>query len=635
MALFGSSEKKTVTSKKIRPTVLRVQNVAKELVALAKSYEVNVNTIDFNILEVQTYTRLIEGTTETEWEEISPEDVYDLDDELSLLNSKFQIKQMYEVEFFSKKTDLNPYANFNLAVGANASKCKVYLNIKEGSKVEYSPRFEKDLLILINKAKVRAGILINIFDEMLGSAVSKISAFVRIEEKAYYSSSETILIAESYEPTTTIDDKIILHYDKKEETDEHHKMDYASRGFIQSVLKDELVIEYTKAKIGQPGRNCRGEYMAPKEPTESNAPTFTVDDTIRIEETDQNIKYIANENGYIVLEGSVYSIKTEVDIDQISFKSTGNIVSGLNSDVNIIVTEKDAIKDAIGNGMVVEVTEIEIDGNVGSNAKLNALKATVGGQTHKTAEIRAEKLEINVHKGKAYGKHIHITRLEHGVVDGDSVEVSQAMGGEIRAKEIIIELCTSHVTAIASKVIEIQKLQGSENTFIIDPLLKRSSKNDLEENDTQAKNLTIEVREIKKEIDKYTQLIKSNTASFNDVKKRLVHYQKNGVKMPESFVKKYKQFQKMQIHLKEITEVYAKKEEHLKLLSVNKASLQDDIFDARIINRDRWKGYNKLIFRMIKPHIEVTFNPPEGCKDKIFGLVEVDEGEYEIQAVSE
>ena len=59
MALFGLNEKKTVKSnKKIRPTVIRVQNVAKELLSLAKSYNVKVDTIDFNILEIHTYTRM-------------------------------------------------------------------------------------------------------------------------------------------------------------------------------------------------------------------------------------------------------------------------------------------------------------------------------------------------------------------------------------------------------------------------------------------------------------------------------------------------------------------------------------------------------------------------------------------------
>jgi len=634
MALFGSKNKEVVATKHIRPTVIRVQNVAKELVALAKSYNVRVDSIDFNILEVQTYTRMSDGK-ETEWEEISQDEIYELGDEEAILNPHFQIKQMYEVEFFSKQIEDNPYKDFNLAVGANATKCKVYLSIKEGSKVSYSSRFEQELTMLINKSKVRAGILINIFDEMLPEAISKISAHVRVEEDAEYTKNETILIAESYEPTLTVHDELVLHYDKKDDLDDNAKADYASRGFIESVKKDELLIEYIKAKIGKPGRNCRGEFMEPKEPEETETPTFTVDETIREEDTPKSIQYFANENGYIKLEGTVYGIKKDVDLGEISFKTTGNITSGLDSDVSLNVKEADAIKDAIGNGMEIEVSEIDIEGNVGSNAKIWALKATVGGQVHKTAELRAEKLDINIHKGIAYGKNIKITRLEHGTVDGDVVNIAQAIGGKIKAKEINIEICASHVTATASRLIEIKKLHGSENTFIIDPLVKRSAQEGLDDNSKHIQDLELDVRDIKKEVDKHIKLVKDNTASFIDVKKRLINYKKNGIKMPESFVKKYKQFNQMQEHLKNIQETYSIKEDQLKLLTSKISSFQDNILDARIINRDHWSGYNELIFKLVDPEIDISYKPAEGCPHKVFGLVELEDGSFEIQAVEE
>jgi hypothetical protein len=178
-----------------------------------------------------------------------------------------------------------------------------------------------------------------------------------------------------------------------------------------------------------------------------------------------------------------------------------------------------------------------------------ALKASIGGQTHKTAILRADNLQINVHKGKAYGKSIHITRLEHGDIDGDIVEISQAIGGNIRAKEISIELCGSYVEATASRLIEIKKLQGSENVFTIDPLLKKSTKQGLDENQGQIQELEDSVKNIKKEIAKYTKVVKDNQSAFMDVKKRLINYKKNNVKMPTSFVKQYKQFQKVQEHL--------------------------------------------------------------------------------------
>lgn len=635
MGLFSSDKKTKSSSKKVRPTVVRTQNVAKELVNLARSYEIPVDKLDFNLLEVQTYTRMNDGTKETDWEEISSEELYELDDETALLNQNFQIKQMYEVEIFSRNIENDPYKDLMLAVGANATKCKVYLSIKEGSKVSYNPRFERELLVLINKKKIRAGILINIFDEMLTAAISKISAHVRIEENLIYEKSETILIAESFEPTPTTDDTLILHYDKKDEVDENDKVDYASRGFIQNVAKDELLIEYIKPKEGKPGRNCRGEFMQPTEPTVNNEPTFSVDDTIKVTDSKDNIKYTARENGYIALEGTTYVIKTEVDVGEISFKTTGSISTGLDSDVNISVKEADAVKDAVGTGMNVEVSEIHIEGNVGSNATVNALKATIDGQTHKEAQVRADNLTINVHKGRAFGKSIHIKRLEHGVVDGNIVEIDQAVGGDVRGREVLLEHCGSYVNITASRLIEIKKLQGSENVFTIDPLLKKDTKDGLDKNQTSIQELEESIKTLQKDIEKYTMLIKENTASFNDVKRRLVTYKKNGVKMPDAFVKKYKQFQKMQEHLSEIKKEHAVNSDQLQLLTTRTASFQDNIFDARIINRDKWVGYNRLVFKLVDPPIEIEYKPQEGSSGKIFAIVEVEDGEYEIQVVEE
>jgi len=634
MALFGSSKKEKPALKKVRPTVVRTQNVAKELLGLAKSYDIKADSLDFNILEIQTYTRMNDGTKETEWEEIPHDDLYELDDEKQLLNPNFQIKQMYEIEIFSKK-DEDPYKNFKVAVGANATKCKVYLSIASGSEVEYNSRFDKGLLLLIQKRKMRAGILINIFDEMQEEVVSRITAHVRVEEKAVYAQAETILISESYEPTATIDDALIMHFEKREEVDEKEKVDYASRGFIKNVKEGELLIEYVKAKEGKPGRNCRGEFMTPTEPIVSHEPEFKVDETIDTVDTDEAIKYVAKENGYISFEDGAYTIKTDVDIGEISFKTTGSISTGLDSDVSISVKETDAVKDAIGTGMEVEVTEIDIEGNVGSNAKVFARKANIGGQTHKTATIRADKLDINVHKGQAFGKNIHITRLEHGEVDGDIVDIKQALGGHIRAKDIEIDICASHVKATASRKIEIKKLQGSENIFTIDPLLKKDAQAGLDKNQDNIKELEHDLLSIKKDIEKYTKLIKDGTASFLDIKKRLLHYKKSGVKMPESFVKKYKQFQKMQEHLKEIKIDSEVKTDQLNLLTTRTVSFQDNILDARIINRDKWVGHNELRFKLVDPPIELVYKPLEGSDSKVFGLVEVDDGEFEIRSVKE
>jgi len=635
MGLFSSSKKEDNTLRKIRTTVVKTSNVAKELMSIAESNGVNMNTLDFNILDLQTFTRMSDGKQEVDWEEVSNDELYELDDLSALLNEQFEIKQVYEIEIFTKNNDEDLFKDFHIAVGANSTKSKVFLSIKSGSKLKYFKGFEEQLTMLVNNKKVRAGILINIFDEMLRGSLSRLSSKVKVEENLQYTSNETILIAESIEPTPTIDDKIILRYEEKEELSEHDKVDYKKRGFIQSVHEEELLIEYIKPKKGVAGRNCKGEFLAAPEPNENNVPEFNIDETISKQEEKDSIKYIAKENGYITYEDNTYAIKTDLDVDSISFKTTGSIQAGLDSEVSMNVKEVDYDKDAVGAGMDVEVTEIDIEGNIGSNAKVRAKVASIGGQTHKTSTIIADKLDINVHKGEAFGKEIHISRLEHGKVDGEIVEVSQAVGGEIGGKEVHIEICGSYVKATSFKLIEIKKLQGQENIFTIDALLKKESKKGAEKNEKEIKELEIMLRDIKKEIEKYTGMIEKNQTSFKELKKRLIHYKKNGIKMPGSFVEKYKQFVKIEKHLESITKEFKVKQDKLTLLSTKTASFQDNIMDARIINHDKWTGYNKLVFHLVDPPLEIIYEPKEGSVDKIFGLVQDEDGEYRIEALKE
>lgn len=636
MAIFDSKEGNSSSAKVVRPTVIRTQNIAQELTSIADSNKVRIDTLDFNILDVQTYTRIKDEKEEVDWNIIENRELYELDDEQAILNPLFEIKQTYEIEVFSiNQEEQQLFKNMKIAVGANASKCKVYLSIAAESSLEYDENLEEELKQLINKKKIRAGILINIFDEMVDDVVSQIAAQTKVNEKLVYAKKATILIAEAYEPTPTIDDDLVKHYEKKDNVDEGAKIDYASRGFVESVKSEELLLEYVKPQLGEPGRNCRGQYMQPKEPIVANEVSFSVDSTIKEFDEEDSIKYVAQESGYMSFESGEYSIKTDMDIDSIDFKTTGNIMSGVDSDVSISVKEGDAVKDAIGSGMSVEVTDINIEGNVGSNARVTAINATIAGQTHGTSIVKADVVDINVHKGKAYGEKIKITRLEHGEVNGDEVSITQAMGGNIRAKEIDIDICNSHVQATASSKIEIHRLQGSENIFTIDPLIKKVAQEGLEENQEEIKKIEKELFDGEKELAKYTKMIQSGAASFLDIKKRLIAYKKKGVKAPTSFVQKYKQFIQMKEDYDALQAEQLVTQDLLKLKTRKTAAFQDNILDARVINRDHWLGYNEIRFKLVDPPIELVHKPEQGTSDKIFGLVELNDGTFEIQAMEE
>lgn len=633
MGLFDSDEKKEQEPKTIRPVVVKTQNVAKEIIELAKKNGVSPSSLDFDILEVNTYTRVKKEKEDGDWEEITAALLRQLDDVTAILNKNFELKQIYEVEIYSKD-ESSIFKNFSAAIGANATKCKIYLSIKAGSEISTAPNFESEFINYINKSKIRAGILIGIFDEMVKDVVSKVSATLKVEGSIKYEKNQTLLVADSYEPTPTINDALILHYDKNSSSNsEKDRVNYADRGFIHSVHEGDVLIEYIKPKKGKAGRNCRGEFLEPTEPEIKNVPDFSVNDTIETIDNKDNIIYKAKTNGYISLEAKVYQIKSDMDVGEISFKTTGSVSTGLDSDVSLSVKENDSQKDAIGNGMEVEVSEIDIKGNVGPNAKVHARRATVDGQTHKTSQVKAADLTINVHKGTAIGDTVKITRLEHGVVEGKKIEVAQALGGNIIGKDVEIGVCASYVKVTASRLIEIKKLQGSENVFTIDPLMQKEKKEGLDEAKNEIGQLRKSVEEIKKEVDKYKKIVKDNQASFNEVKQKLIHYKKNGIQMPASFVTKYKQFQKAQEHLENITSEYNVKNDKLLLLTTKTASFQDNITDARIINRDRWVGHNEIIFKLIDPPIQLSYKPQEGSLDKIFAVVESDDGVYEIQAV--
>lgn len=637
MALFGKKKKsEEAVAKVIRSVVVRTENVAKELMSVAAGNDVDVATLDFNILDVQTKTRVGAEGKDSEWEELSSDEVAQISDGNMMLNPVFEIKQLYEIEIFTI-TEPDPFSSFNIAVGANAALTKVYLTIRPGSKVTYFEGMEASLVKLINKKKLRANLMISLFDEPMKAVVEGLVARTRVSKTMTFDEKEMLLIAQGIEPVMTINDALILHYDKKQSSgkDTQDRVDYSKRGYLVSTVENELLIEYVKPKLGEAGRNCRGEYLVPAEPIVEHAPDFSISDKIEKIEADDKVEYRAKQSGYVTFEGNSYDINTEMEVSEISFKTTGSIESGLDADVAINVKEADVFKDAIGMGMDVEVNEINIDGNVGSSSKLRANKATIEGQVHQSAEVVADELKINIHKGMARGKNVHITRLEHGTVEGEVVTVAQAIGGKIFAKEVHIEILGSHVTITATEKIEVQQLKGSENNFIIDPVMM-GNQEELAENEEKVKEAKRHIIELEKEVEKYTELIESNEAAFIDLKKRLIHYKKNGVQMPSSFVKKYKQFQQMQTHMTKLNEELTQKNEYFKMLTVKHHAFQSNIFDARVVCHDRWRGHNTIVFKLIEPELEVMIVPMENTHEEVFALYEDEEsGEFSIVSVQE
>lgn len=633
MGLFTKQVETNTPVPHIAPMIVRTSNVAKELLQVSTTYKIPVHELDFNLLGTETFTKApLEGGAE-DWVELSPEQLKELKEDL-FLSPKFELKQIHEIEIFSL-TEAHPLDSIDMSIGGNASLCKIYLTIKAGSVARYYEKFQDDFIQSINKKKLRANLMIGLFDSMMRSNLSELLAKIHVAGEYRFQTQERYLIAQAYEPIETINDKLILHYEtKRQNMDEHGRVDYSKRGYLMSAVKDELLIEYIKPRKGENGRNCRGEFIVPKEPIIRFEPTFNVGEKIRVVDTPNSIEYRAGSGGYVTFEGGVYDIHSEVEVSEISFKTTGSIDTQLDADVSINVKEKDSMKDAIGQGMEVTVNAINIEGNVGPNAKVTAKKATVDGQVHQSAIIKADELYINVHKGTAYGKEVHITRLEHGVVEADTVTIAQATGGKIKAREITIDLLGSHVKIIASQKIEIRKIQGGENQLVIDPMINQSE-DDLHEHADQIAHVSQTIREVKKELMGYEQTWIENGPIMEDLKRKLAHYKAEGVKLPSAFVQKYQQFQLFKEKLESLRNELKTKEDQYLWLTEKHTALQAEIFNARIINHDRWHNHNEIIFKLIKPPIEVSYIPSEESEEKILGLYEDEDGEFSIKVLAE
>jgi len=630
MSLFSHDETTEKSPPKINPIVVRTSNVAKELLQTAATYKVPVQTLDFTILSVQTFSKLLTDD-DADWIELTADEIQDLTEDL-YLNPNFELKQVYEIEICSLGDEII-FPDFDVSIGGNSTLCKIFLTVKKGSKIQTTENFEKDLIAYVNKKKLRANVLIGIFDSIMIKNLNQLIAKVRVDGSLTFTEQERYLISEGFEPVETINDKLILHYEKKQKNeDEQGRINYAKRGFIISAMENDLLIEYIKPKKGENGRNCRGEFIAPKEPIVKNEPTFNLTENILVIDNPNTIEYRSKIGGYVTFENGTYDISREVEISEISFKTTGSIETELNADVSISVKETDVLKDAIGMGMEVEVKQINIDGSVGPNAKVKAQIANVEGQVHQSATISADELSINILKGTAYGKQVRITRLEHGTVEAEKVTIVQATGGKVRAKEIVIETLGSHVKLTASHTIEIKKLVGGENQLVIDPLLDESNEH-LDEQSQKMEQVSESIKEIKKEITLHEQSLRENAPAMNDLKQKLSHYKENGIKMPVALVQKYQQFLEFKHKLDALKKELLLKEDQYAFLSTAHNALQDEIFDARIINHDRWRNHNEIIFRLIEPPVEVFYLPPENSSEKYLGLYQDETGQFSVKVM--
>lgn len=622
MAIFDKKDQQEDVKLSIKyfdSIIVDTENAYADLKSIAASNAVAPQHIDFKLLDVFTQYKIDEKSEE--WISIENEnELYKFNNNEFFLNPNLQIKQQFKVEYYDIRKHENKPTLPEVTLSGNKSLTKIFATIKKDLDFKFSTNCEQELLEIINKKKIRSGILVGIRCSKMLLSLRKLISLARVD--GIIKEDNTFLIMEGITPIEPVNDDLIFHYKKKVEPkkDETDRIDYSRRGYLQSVSENEVIIEYIKPKEGVAGRNCKGKYMPIKEPQITNDEQISFTENIEKEEDDDSVKYLAKKSGYVKEEKGSYDIQEEMELTEVSFKSTGSIEAGLDTNVKINIKESDAFSDAVGPGMYIETGELNVQGNVGQNAVIKARKLNIGGQTHSSSKITADEVSVNVHLGEIDGKNVQVQRLEGGVVRADIATIGSILGGRVEAREIHIETLASNASIISSELVEITSVKGSGNKILIDPSQIKSLDNQTEQTQAKIAELKKIIEALPKQLEAKKTTIDKNRQSIDMIKAKLKELKQSGVKPPNSFMAKLKEFQQLINDYNELLKHMKDAEFELKELQESLDLAQNKVLSAKVINKGSWKEFNEIKFKLLDPPSEYTYSTKEGEISKLITL---------------
>ncbi|WP_456381523.1 flagellar assembly protein A [Hydrogenimonas sp.] len=611
------------------PVVLTTRDVPKTLQETALKYKIASQQLDIRLIGYKTFIKM--DRKEEEWIEVESDDWEKFNKPEILLNPNFEVKQEYEIEVLKYREE--PWMqDLMLHIASNREKNRIVCTIKSGSILKSVEDLNAKLKKLIHKKMVRARILIGLWDLEIERKLDALTAKAKVEGQYIVPEDYSFDVAVCFASRPAVDDELIYHYKKKEEERERgDRIDYSKRGFIQAVEKGEVIIEYIKPKEGTPGRNCLGEFVAVEEPKSLNKPEFRTSDNIETEETESSILYRAKRGGYVVFKENTYDIKDEMELEEVSFKKTGSIDAGVETEVKLHINERDILKDAIGTGVEVEATEIKVEGNVGASAVVHAERVSIGGQTHQSSRIFADEAKVNVLRGYLKtGGVAEILRVEGGTVEAKEAKISQMIGGEVKAMHIEIGLLGANAKLYTVSGIVIEKMLGENNRLIVDASRIDVYHEEILSLEEKLETIEKKIEKVKERLDERKEIASKSESAVATLKQKILRDQKKGIKPKPAFIGKLKQFQKLKEQIHTLEEELGGLKTKRREIQERLLSYQEMVTRAKIVNRGEWKEYTTIEFHLLYPPIKLEFTPVPGEENQEVYLEKVDDEQYEI-----
>ncbi|MGP1484913.1 MAG: flagellar assembly protein A [Campylobacter sp.] len=602
------------------PIILQTANPYNEILNLVKSFKVDAKFIDFRILDIITECKFI---GETEPKILTQRELAIFNDDSVYVNNLDSINQNFRVEFFDirkKRTNQLP----EISISINKKLTKIIATIKKTSDISYFSEFETEIIDFINKKMLKVGIIVGIRNEIMKKELSKIASVLRVKEML--DRDFMFVVVNGVEAVMPIDDDLIFHYKNKiDNVDEYGKIDYSKRGYLLGVIQDEMIAEYIKPVEGKNGRDVRGNSIKvePPKTAVTKIPEYT--ENIEQKEDEKSIKFFAKRAGYVKEEGGKLDIKDELDIKEISFKTTGSINTDLDSNITVNITEKDITKDAIGAGMNVEVNELNIEGNVAENTSIKANKLRIGGHTHSKAKIEARDAKIAVHLGSFDGDYVEIDRLEGGKVKAKNAVIKTVVGGEIVAQNLKIDTLGSNSNIKVANMLEIKQLKGTNNKIMVDFSMGSDRAENLAIYTAKIDDLKESTSKMPRQLEVRKIAIEENKMAVNLIKQRLEELKVAKIAPPVTFIKKLKEYQQLVNEYNSLLSEYKDNKAQIAELKERIVEMQNDVFEAKVVNYSSWNEFNEIKFKLIDPPKEITYNTRQNEIARVISLKKVED----------
>lgn len=599
-----------------------------EILNLAKHFGVDSKFIDFDIMEIKTECKV---AGESQPRQIPAEKLNIFDDDKFFVEKVESIKQSYLVQFYDvRRVKATPLPN--VAINANKNLTKILATVSQNSDTVYFKEFDKKLINFIYKKLIKVGILVGIRNKTMLEEVAKIYSVLRVKE--FIDKDYSFVVTAGVNVNPSADDALVFHYkNKNKSTDENDKIDYSNRGYLLGVTENELIFEYVKLREGANGRDVRGKLLPTQKAKATIAKMPEHTENIYSKEDEEGIKFFSKKSGYVQEEKGVFDIKDELDVNEISFKTTGSVDTGLDTNVTLNVKEKDLTKDAIGTGMTVEANEINIEGNVAANAVVKANKVVIGGQTHAKALIEAKDAKIAVHIGSFDGEYVEIDRLEGGKVKAKKVVIKSAIGGEIIAESVIIDTLVSNSNIIIADTLEIKKLKGVNNKILVDFSMIKNTGEQINERMAKIKAIREQIVKMPRTLESKRCVIEENKGPINVIKAKIEELKSTNNTPPVTFMKKLKEYQQLVHEYNALLKEFREKKAAIAELKSEIANIQDGIFSSKVINHSNWREFNEIKFRLVDPARDITYSTRENEIARVITIAKVETEDGDIDYV--